>query len=286
MKKDRKKTLSNTHIPFSVSMCVYWKDNPQHFKAAVESIINQTVKPTEIVLVVDGPVPSHLNQIIRFFEVDKRFIVIWLPANQGQGNARRIGFENCTYELVALMDADDISCSNRFELQLNEFIANPQISIVGGNITEFVDKPEKVIAARNVPSTDADIRELMKTRCPMNQVTVMFRKSDIAAVGGYIDWYYEEDYYLWLRMFLANQKFKNIQNVLVNVRVGKDMYKRRGGWKYFKSEVKLQGFMKKKKVIALGTYIVNVVERLIVQVLLPYKIRSWVFRKFAREHYQ
>ena len=118
----------------------------------------------------------------------------------------------------------------------------------------------------------------------MNQVTVMFKKSDVDSVGGYIDWYCEEDYYLWLRLFLDGKLFYNIQENLVNVRVGEVMYHRRGGWKYFKSEIKLQGFMKKNKIIGFGNYVVNVTERLIVQVLLPNKIRGWVFKKFARSN--
>ena len=117
----------------------------------------------------------------------------------------------------------------------------------------------------------------------MNQVTVMFRKSAVAAAGGYIDWFCEEDYYLWLRLMLDGATFANINLPLVNVRVGKEMYRRRGGMKYFKSEAKLQAWMLQHKVIGFGTYVVNVAKRLIVQVLLPNRLRSWVFQKFARK---
>ena len=116
----------------------------------------------------------------------------------------------------------------------------------------------------------------------MNQVTVMFRRADVAEVGGYIDWFCEEDYYLWLRMALAKKQFANVPENLVNVRVGKEMYRRRGGWKYFKSEAGLQKFMLRKKLISVPTYAANVTKRLIVQVFLPNKLRGWVFRKFAR----
>ena len=114
-------------------------------------------------------------------------------------------------------------------------------------------------------------------------VTVMFKKSSVDAVGGFIDWYCDEDYYLWIRMALAGMRFANVADTLVSVRVGEDMYKRRGGWKYFKSEAKLQKFMRKNKVISFSTYTVNVTKRLIVQVLLPNRLRGWVFKKFARE---
>ena len=116
----------------------------------------------------------------------------------------------------------------------------------------------------------------------MNQMTVMFKKSSVDKVGGYIDWFCEEDYYLWLRMAMNNMKFKNLPETLVNVRVGEEMYMRRGGLKYFTSEAKLQGFMLKNKIIGFPRYIINVSQRLVLQVLMPNKMRGWVFKKFAR----
>jgi hypothetical protein len=130
---------------------------------------------------------------------------------------------------------------------------------------------------------DAEIKSDLRGRCPMNLVTVMFKKSKVEEVGGFIDWFCEEDYYLWLRMALADMRFANVQDDLVNVRVGKEMYRRRGGVKYFKSEAKLQGFMLKNKLISFPRYMINVNKRLIVQVLLPNKLRGWVFKKLARK---
>ena len=94
---------------FSVSMCVYGKDNPEWFRTAVDSILNQTRKPDEVVLVVDGPVPQVLDVVINHFEQNSIFKVIRLPENKGHGEARRVGLNNCSNELVALIDADDIS---------------------------------------------------------------------------------------------------------------------------------------------------------------------------------
>lgn len=268
---------------FSVSMCVYGKDNPEWFETAVNSILNQTRKPDEVVLVVDGPVPQDLDTVISSFEQNSIFKVIRMPENKGHGEARRVGLNNCSNELVALMDADDISAEDRFEKQLALFESDPELTIVGGNITEFIGTPDNIVEARIVKSDDASIKEDMKKRCPMNQVTVMFKKSRVDSVGGYIDWYCEEDTYLWLRLFLDGAKFANLPDYLVNVRIGKEMYQRRGGTKYFVSEAKLQKYMLDNKVIGVDRFLVNVGERLIVQVLLPNKVRSWVFKKFARK---
>ena len=270
-------------LNFSVAMCVYGKDDPEWFKTAVDSIIEQTIKPNEIVLVVDGPVPDGLDVVIKEYEKLNFFKVIRFEINQGHGNARRAGLENCSNDLVAIMDADDISAPNRFEQQLAMFKTDKELAIVGGNITEFIGDPQNTIGQRVVFMGDAEIKNDLKVRCPMNLVTVMFKKSCVQEVGGFIDWFCEEDYYLWIRMALGNMKFFNVQENLVNVRVGKEMYQRRGGVKYFNSEAKLQGFMLRNKIISLPRYMINVNKRLIVQVLLPNKLRGWVFKKFARK---
>ena len=267
---------------FSVSMCVYGGDNSEWFQTAVESILNQSLKPDEVVLVVDGPIPDELNEIVKIYERNPLFNVIRLEKNQGHGNARRMGLDNCKNELVAIMDADDISKSGRFEKQIEEFKKNQSLDIVGGNITEFIDDEKNIVAERIVPADDAEIKAYMKKRCPMNLVSVMFKKTSVERVGGFIDWYCEEDYYLWLRMALAEMRFANVSGILVNVRVGKDMYKRRGGWKYYKSEAKLQKYMLKHKIINFPTYLSNKTKRFIVQVLMPNNLRGWVFKKFAR----
>lgn len=269
-------------MDFSVSMCVYHKDDPKWFRQAADSVLNQTEKPSEVVLVVDGPVPEALDRVISGYEAHSFFKVIRLSENQGHGIARRTGLDHCSHELVALMDADDISRPDRFEKQLKLFREDKSLSVIGGNIAEFVGERENTVGIRAVCTNDAQIREDMKTRCPLNQMTVMFRKADVMKAGGYLDWYCNEDYYLWLRMYMAGMRFANVPEVLVDVRVGENMYQRRGGWKYFSSEWKLQNYMLKNRVIDVSTYAVNVAKRLVVQVLLPNRLRGWVFNKFAR----
>ena len=268
---------------FSVSMCVYEKDDPQWFRTAVESILNQTRKPSEVVLVVDGPVPQDVNEEILRYEADPVFRIIRLSENRGHGVARQIGLSHCSNELVALMDADDISVPDRFEKQLEMFRRYPELSVVGGNITEFVGEPENKVGARVVYQSYSEIKEDMKKRCPINQVTVMFRKSVVEQVGGYRDWFCNEDYYLWLRMMLAGAVFANVPEYLVNVRTGKETYQRRSGWKYFSSEAKLQKYMLEQKIIGWNRFAVNTAKRMIVQLLMPNRLRRWAFQRFARK---
>lgn len=268
---------------FSVVMCVYAGDEPEHFRIAVESLLHQTVIPNEIILVVDGPVPAALDKQIVSYESEPLFRVIRLKENRGLGNGLRVGTENCSYELIARMDADDICELNRFERQLAVFHEFPETSVVGGQITEFVDDPADPVGKRTVPCTNEEIKQYLKSRCPMNHVTVILRKKDLESVDGYLDWYCNEDYYLWVRMYLAGMTFRNVPDNLVNVRVGREMYSRRGGIKYFNSERKLQKLMLDRKIISIPQYLGNITKRLIVQVLLPNRLRGWVFHHFARE---
>lgn len=279
--------MNNDNHVFSVSMCVYSGDNPEHFDTALNSVVDQSIPPTEIVLTVDGPIPMAVETIIEKYRnhlsnSDIQFRVVYLDKNMGHGEARRICFEKCSYDLIALMDADDLAVPHRFEKQIKYLGAHPELSIVGGNIHEFIGTPENCVGKRIVPQTDDEIKEYMKRRCPMNQMTVMFRKKDVAAVGGYMDWFCDEDYYLWIRLALGGFKFGNLAENLVNVRVGEDMYQRRGGMKYFKSEAKLQKLMLEKKMIGFPRYLINVSERLVLQVLMPNKLRGLIFQKLAR----
>lgn len=210
--------------------------------------------------------------------MDILFKPIYLPINQGHGNARRMSVENCSYNLVALMDADDISQKNRFERQLDKFYTDKKLDIVGGQITEFIDIPENIIGKRIVPEKDADIKAFMKERCPMNQVSVMFNKVFYDKVGGYIDWFCEEDYYLWLRMSQAGGIFANVPETLVNVRIGDAMSVRRGGWKYYSSEVKIQKYMLMKNIISFPRFLYNIALRFGGEILLPSKLRTSLFK--------
>ena len=272
--------------PFSIAMSVYYKDNAVFFDRALQSITDeQSVKPTEIVLVCDGPLNKDLDAVIEKYRSKYPiFKLIRLQVNKGLGNALRLAVENASNELIARMDSDDISVPNRFEQQLLFFQNHPEADIVGGDITEFINEETNLIGKRSVPENDSDIKNYMKKRAAFNHVTVMYKKSSVQAAGGYLDLFWNEDYYLWIRMQLNNAVFANTGTVLVNVRVGEEMYQRRGGKRYYNREKKLQELMLKSGMISFSTYCENMLKRLLVQLLMPNKLRGWVFKKFARDH--
>ena len=273
---------------FSVSLCVYDKDNTNYFKEALVSIIYQSLLPNQIVLVVDGFINSALENVIQNFKkdclsLDIELDIIYLKENRGHGEARKISIQNAKYNLVALMDADDISKYNRFEQQIDAFKHKNNLSIVGGQIMEITHDTKKEISIRTVPKEDKDIKQYLKTRCPFNQMSVMLKKKDVIDAGNYVDFYHNEDYYLWVRMYLKGFEFYNLDEILVDVRINEEFYNRRGGWKYFLSEYRLQKIIYSNSIISLLRFIFNVSVRFVLQVLLTDNIRGFIFKRLFRK---
>lgn len=273
------------NINFSVLMSVYENDRVDYLKVALESTINQTLPPNEIVLVIDGPISEDMFKFIDEFKHKYDFLkAVFLPENKGLGNALREGMKHCSNEIIARMDSDDINKIDRFEKQMKYLKKYKNITIVGSCIIEFQNDIKNIIAKRIVPEKHEEIVKYLKKRCPFNHMSVMFKKSCVEKSGGYLDWHYNEDYYLWIRMYLNKEIFYNIQEPLIYVRVGQDTYKRRGGWKYFKSETELQYYMLKNKVIYFDCFILNVFLRMVIQIVMPADIRALFYRKLVRKY--
>ncbi len=269
---------------YSVLISLYIKEDPEYLKTAIDSMLSQTVGPDEIVIVKDGPITAELEAVLDEFssKYPELFNIVGYEENKGLGYALNYGMKHVRNELVARMDTDDVAAPDRCEKQLELFDKDPAIDIAGGDISEFIDNEDNIVSYRNVPASNDEIKQYLKKRCPFNHMTVMYKKTAVEKAGGYMDLFWNEDYYLWIRMAQNGAVMANTGNVLVNVRVGSDMYKRRGGKKYFKSEKFLQKYMLKNKIIGRFTYTENMAKRFIVQVLLPNSIRGWVFRTFAR----
>ena len=242
-------------MKYSVLMSVYKNEKVEYFVQAVESLLNQTVAPEQIVLVRDGIVYEELQNTIDKYVQEYASVFTYLPLEQngGLGNALRYGLPYCRNELVGRMDTDDLSLLDRFEKQLKFMQENPDVDIVGGNIAEFMNSPSEVVDYRIVPESHEDIANYLKSRSPFNHVTVLFKKSAVEKADSYQSFYLFEDWYLWIRMYLSGAKFANLNEVLVNVRVF-DMADRRGGMKYYRSCVKLLKFMKANKLIGFWQY--------------------------------
>lgn len=269
---------------YSVLMSVYHKEKPEYLKQAIESIQAQTYPTDDFVLVCDGPLNSELDAVITTKQQEMNGVlkVYRLDKNEGLGNALNAGINHCKNELVARMDSDDVAYPDRCEKQIDVFNTHPEVSICSGIVEEFTTDPEVVDARRALPETNAKIMEFAKKRNPFNHPCVMYKKSAVEAAGSYKDFYLLEDYYLWLRMLMAGYQGYNIQEPLLHMRAGSDMYMRRAGWKYAKMQAKLFKLMKDSGFIGNGQYIKSCVIRS-GSALAPNWLRKFMFEKVLRK---
>ncbi len=273
-------------MQFSVLMSVYKNEKPEYFAQAVDSVLNQTLMPNEIILMRDGPVPKKLQKIIDgYLSGEYRDLFSYYPmkTNHGLGNALKLGVIKAKYDYIARMDTDDIAKSNRFELQVKYMEEHPEVSVCGGQIFEFIGNKNNVVSKREVPLEHSDIVRFMKKRNAFSHMTVMFKKQDVIDAGNYIEMYLAEDYYLWCRMMVRGYIFANLPEILVYARTGTDMYKRRGGYKYYLSLKKLEEFKQKNKLTNRIDYLSTLSMRFLIHVLLPNKIRAIAFKCLARK---
>lgn len=272
-------------ISFSVLMSVYRNDKAECVRMAVESVtIRQTLQPAEVILMVDGPVSVDLKQTINELEKQICYLKpIWLKENVGLGNVLRIGMEYCTNELVARMDADDISLPDRFEKQIEYMFSHPELAVVGGQISEFIDTPTNIVSYRRVPCNSTECRRYYANRDPLNHMSVCLRRSAVLDAGSYQPWHLDEDTFLWGRLLLKGYEIGNLPDILVNVRVGAQMYARRGGYNYFKSDMGILQWKYKNGLMSLLQYYYNYVVRFMVYVMMPNKLRGCFFRLFMRK---
>lgn len=269
---------------YSVLMSVYRKENPQYLKQAIESIQMQTLQTDDFVLICDGPLNTELNSVIddKKREMGDVLNVVRLKKNVGLGNALNEGIKYCKNEMIARMDSDDISYPDRCEKQVVIFNTHPEVSICSGIVEEFTNDPNIVDTQRILPETNDEIVKFAKKRNPFNHPCVMYKKSAVEDVGSYQDFYLLEDYYLWLRMLMSGYQGYNIQEPLLHMRAGSDMFRRRAGWKYAKSQSELFKFMKDNGFIGNSQYIKSCIVRS-GSSIAPNWIRKFMFRTLMRK---
>ena len=269
---------------FSVLMSVYINETRENFIECMESLLAQTVMPTEIVVVKDGPITQKLDATMdeyhqRYPELIR---IVGYEKNRGLGYALAYGVKSCKYELIARMDTDDIARKDRFEKQLKEFWDNPELMICGSHIIEFVGVPQNVKAHRCVPLEDEQIRRNGKWRNPFNHMTVMFRKSKILEIGSYESCLLMEDYVLWAKALKSHLGLvKNIDDYLVYARAGDGLMERRGGISYLKKYIAGKQRMMEIGYINFFQFFFSILSQFIVSTL-PLDMRTFMFAKFLR----
>ncbi|MDE6537315.1 MAG: glycosyltransferase [Muribaculaceae bacterium] len=272
------KTIPN----FSVLLSLYIKEHPEYLRQSLDSVFNQTLKPTEVILVLDGPITDELQTVVSEFENRyPQLKVVPLKENQGLGKALNEGLRHCSYELVARMDTDDICYPTRFEEEVKYMDENPDTDICGSWISEFSETTDNILSTRKVPADNQEIAAFIKGRNPFNHPSVMFRKSAVEKAGGYKHFHLLEDWYLWARMFANGAKMHNIQKPLLYFRTSPDMMRRRGGYKYAQSCARLFREFRKLGIINSIDYLKYAGIKYTVA-LMPNWVRSLIYRTMLR----
>lgn len=226
---------------YSVLMTVYKKDNPEYFSLALDSMVNQTYKPDEIVLVKDGPIVDSIQEIIdKYILAGVPIVQVQLDKNKGLGLALNEGIKIIKNELIARMDSDDFSLPERCELQVREFEKNPSLDIIGCPVLEFVGSIDNIVGERKVPLSNEEIYQFAKTRDPFNHPTVMYRKSAIESVGCYSDYRKNQDTDLWIKLLSKGVTCKNLSDTVFRFRFDEGTYKKRKSWINTKILIKIR----------------------------------------------
>ena len=231
-------------MTISVLISVYKKEKPEYLKLALESIwASQTLKPDQIVLVEDGPLPDSLEEIVHSFKFKVQnegygtFTVVKLPVNGGLTKALNEGLKHVTGDLIARMDSDDISESHRFERQVAYLEAHPDVDIISGSLQEF-DADNECLNIRHYPQTHEECVKFIVKACPLAHPSVMMRKRIFDEGLKYDERYrMSQDIKLWYDAVLAGYRLGNIPEVTLFFRREGDVFRRRSrakAWNEFK----------------------------------------------------
>jgi glycosyltransferase involved in cell wall biosynthesis len=246
---------------FSLLLPVYAGDVAEYFRRAFTSAVDdQTLRPTEAVIVQDGPIGDELEgvvaSIVEKSTVDTR--VVRIEKNAGLAHALTVGLQECRFDIVARMDADDVALPERFARQVP--LVAGGLDMVGSGMLEF-DANGSILGRRVPPVGDEQIHRVAKLRDPFNHPTVVYRRSAVLAAGGYRELPLMEDYWLFARMLNAGAKTDNIADPLVMYRVDAGAYSRRGGFRLFTSELTLQWHFREEGFLSTRQFLRNVAVR-------------------------
>lgn len=272
-------------LAYTVLMSVYFKEKPEYLSSSIESMLNQTVMPDEFIIVKDGPLTPELDEVIDFFMRNhpELFIVISNDVNLGLGPSLAKGIEASKNELIARMDSDDYAVSTRCEKQLDIFMADSELGMVGSYEAEFVGDIDNVISVHKVPTENDEIEKFMRRRCSILHPTVMYKKSAVLKSGNYHSVLLYEDYDLFSRMVLEHHiKCYNIPESLYYIRTSEDFFKRRGGIRYAKTVLKFKWGQYKKGYMSLTDFCISGLGQVFVCVL-PNSLRKSFYMNFLRK---
>jgi len=200
----------------SVIMPVY---NAEHYLAeAVESILSQTYRHFELIAIDDCSADGSLAILKSFAEKDGRVRLLENEQNLGVTPTLNLGLKEARGELIARMDADDISLPDRLEKQVTFLQSHPEIGLVSGDALAIDAEGNSIPEDFALTTEPGYIKWLLHFTCPITHPAVMGRKALFDQAGSYDpEILYAEDYDLWQRMSQF-AKLSNLTDVLIKKR--------------------------------------------------------------------
>lgn len=272
------------NIKYTVLMSVYIKERAEYLALSIQSMLDQTVRPDEFIIVRDGPLTDELIEVISKFEqaYPGLFKIIKNEKNIGLGPALAKGILQSKNELIARMDSDDYCVKDRCEKQLLRFEMDSELEMVGCFGSEFVGSKDNVVSIHRLPETNEEIKKFMRKRCAILHPTVIYKKSAVIRSGNYHSIFLYEDYDLFARMILENNvKSYNIQESLYFVRISEDFFKRRGGIHYARTILKFKWNLFIKGHMSLADFCVSGLGHAFV-CMMPNYLRKIFYLKMLR----
>lgn len=270
----------------SVLVPIYFKENVETIKKSLASMASQTAKPDEIVCALDDPCTTEIEETIDGFAIENKIKIVkcYCKRGSGLGAVLNIGVVNCSCDYIARMDADDIAIPERLEKERDFLEQHKDVDVVGSNIAEFNNSINEIVAYRNVPEHDTDCKKMLKRRDPINHMTAMFRRSSVLNAGNYSSEMKScEDTYLWTSFYAAGLNFANIQDNLVFVHAGQEMYERRGGKKAYYYVKKAIEHKKQVGLISGIDAFFQKTANYCVLILMSNKMRAFVYENLLRK---
>lgn len=217
-------------MTLSVLLSVH--NGERYVREAIESILTQTYRDFEFVIVDDGSTDRTSQILDEFAKKDARIVVIKNEINIGLtaslNKALRSAFATLRSDrqaqglLIARMDADDVALLERFQKQIDFLNTHPDIGMVG-TAYEWIDENEKVMGRRNVLTHPHELHRVLIRTNPFLHGSIMIRKRLLEHVHGYDESYKKaQDYDLYLRLSRIC-RFANLPDILMQKRMTKDM---------------------------------------------------------------
>jgi glycosyltransferase involved in cell wall biosynthesis len=183
----------------TVSVVMSVRDGARYLRAAVDSILAQTYRDFEFVVVDDGSTDETPSILQSYARADPRLRIL-RGAGRGIVAALTQGIAAARGRLIARMDSDDIALPTRLQRQVAFLNARPDIQAVGSAI-QTIDAADKPRAVRTFPTAPEAIARVLLRYNALAHPTVVMRRDAFLKAGGYREaLLHAEDYDLWLRM--------------------------------------------------------------------------------------